>query len=421
MSSRQRQNERPVDAANKPVRVILAGLGGFGHTHLAGLLDQAAQLGTDLVAGLDPAPERCRRLADLQGRGIPVFETLEEALDRVPAELVILSTPIYCHAPQSILAVDRGLDVLCEKPLAATLDEARRMREAEQRTGRFIAIGYQWSYSDAIQRLKVDIAAGMFGRPLRFRTVVCWPRGEDYFGRNDWAGRLKTADGHWVLDSPVSNATAHYLHNMLYLLGPRRERSADPVELTAELYRANPIETFDTAALRLRAADGVELLFLTTHAVRGYLGPVIHYAFEEADIHFDSRGGVPEAGFCARFRDGRVRRYGNPDADLHQRTRAAAAAVRTRAPLACTVATATPHVCVVEALRGLAAETREFPAEIVEFHGEPGQRLREARGVSDVWVQCYALGRLPHELGGVAWAAPGRTVPLPPAENAVVL
>jgi predicted dehydrogenase len=388
------------------VRVILAGLGGYGHQYLGALLDQAEAFGVTLVAGVDPSPERCARLGELRTRGVPLFTSLEEALDRVPAELAVISTPIHFHSAQSCLAAERGLDVLCEKPLAATVAEARQMREAERKTGRFIAIGYDWSFSAAIQRLKADMRSGRFGRPLHFKTVVCWPRGEDYYGRNDWAGRLRTADGSWVCDSPVNNATSHQLHNMLYLLGPDREHSVQWTNITAELYRANPIETFDTAALRLQTSENVELLFLTSHAVAWYLGPLIHYRFEEADIVYDVRGGLPHDAFVARFRDGSVASYGSPNTPPLQKLREAAAAVRTRAPLACAVEAATPHLRCVSALHRAAA-VRPFPAEIVEWRGEPGKRQPETRGLMEVFVQCYEQGCLPAELGGVTWAQAG--------------
>ena len=49
--------------------------------------------------------------------------------------------------------------------------------------------------------------------------MVSFPRPLSYFKRNDWAGHLRTPAGEDVLDSPLNNATAHYLHNMLYVLG----------------------------------------------------------------------------------------------------------------------------------------------------------------------------------------------------------
>ena len=143
------------------------------------------------------------------------------------------------------------------------------MIRARDEAGKLVAIGYQWSFSSPIQRLKRDILAGGLGAPRRLRSVCLWPRDEVYYTRNDWAGRQRAADGSWILDSPVNNAMAHDLHNMLYLLGPSIDRSAQPVEIVAELYRANDIENFDTAALRVRTTSGAEVLFYGSHAIAG--------------------------------------------------------------------------------------------------------------------------------------------------------
>ena len=131
-----------------------------------------------------------------------------------------------------------------------------------------VAIGYQWSFSPAIQRLKGDIAAGVFGAPKRLKTIVLWPRDETYYSRNRWAGKQRDEAGNPIFDSPVSNACAHYLHNMLYVLGDAVDRSAIPSRVSAELYRAHPIENYDTAALRCWTDRGVEILFIVSHATR---------------------------------------------------------------------------------------------------------------------------------------------------------
>lgn len=78
---------------------------------------------------------------------------------------------------------------------------------------------------------------------------------------------LNISNREWLLDSVASNAAAHYLHNILFLTGNEMEISADPIKIEAEVYRANPIEMFDTCALRIRTADDAELLFYAAHAV----------------------------------------------------------------------------------------------------------------------------------------------------------
>jgi hypothetical protein len=81
------------------------------------------------------------------------------------------------------------------------------------------------------------------------------------------AGVWTGGDGQAVLDSPINNAFAHFLALMFYFAGHPADVSAVPVAGEAALYRAQPIETFDTASMRAETDTGVELLFHCSHSV----------------------------------------------------------------------------------------------------------------------------------------------------------
>src|SRR5215212_4803683 len=298
-------------SCTREIKVALAGIAGYGNEYLECLLNDRRAAGTRLVGVVDPYPERCRHLDQLRRRDIPIYSTLHALFDASSLDLVMIATPIHLHAQHTCAALKHGASVLCEKPLAATLEDVRRIADGERAAGdRFVAIGYQWSFSEAIQSLKRDIIAGAFGRALRMKSIAFFPRPISYFSRNNWAGRLRTSDGSAVLDSPTNNATAHYLHNMFYLLGETRETSTMPASVQAELYRANDVENYDTTALRARLASGTELLFYSTYAVSQRLGPRCEFEFENAVIEYDFS---VQPRFVARFRDGRQSEYGDPN------------------------------------------------------------------------------------------------------------
>ena len=396
---------------NRSVSVALVGIGGYGESYVKALLDSPADDNFRVVGMVDPMAQRCRRLDEIVGRRhIKVHPDLESLYDASPQiDLVMMATPIHLHAPHTCLALSRGSSVLCEKPAGATVEDATRMLEAESRSvGGFAAIGYQWSFSRAIQALKRDVLTGEFGAPGRLKTIACFPRSVQYFQRNDWAGRVRTDDGTPVFDSPVNNATAHYLHNMLYLLGPTRETSATPLSVQAELYRANEIENYDTAAVRVIVEGGAELLFYTTHAVPIAMGPVLCYEFERAKIYYEAE---TAGGFVARFNDGTVRRYGDPNVDRPVKIWQAIDAVRTGAPLACRVKAAVPHaLCVAAAQRSTPVQT--FPADLITTQGLSGQPMKCVTGLASALVQCYDQGILPAEHQGLAWAMGGKRIEL---------
>src|SRR5437764_3027204 len=131
------------------VKVALAGISGYGDLYLESLLHDPRGSAVQLVGVIDPMPQRCRRLAELHERKIPIFPNLQTLFPRFQVDLMMIVTPIHVHAPQTCFALQRGANVLCEKPLAGTMHDAMKMLEASRASKRFAAIGYPWSFSAA--------------------------------------------------------------------------------------------------------------------------------------------------------------------------------------------------------------------------------------------------------------------------------
>ncbi len=391
------------DARVRTVTVALAGIGGYGAFYAQELLDHAARHHVRFSAAVDPVLERAPLRSAIEAAGVPLYRSLDELYARQVPDLLVLASPIPVHAPQACLALAKGSHVLCEKPIAATVRDALAMREAEQRSGgRFLAIGFQWSFAEAVQALKADIRSGALGTPLRLKTRVQWPRNSAYYARNRWAGRIQDDTGAWVYDSPVSNATSHYLHNMLYLLGRESHLSAKPRTVEAELYRANPIENFDTAALRIVTDSGVEILFLTTHACPSGVGPVSEFEFSNAVV---TRTHGADGTFMARFADGRIQNYGNPDAQPHRKLWHCVDAIREGVAIPCGVAAALPHLICVNAMQAAPNAIVDVPASLIRQRADgDADTLRWIDGIDDIFTRCFARHALPSELGDVPWA-----------------
>ncbi|MEZ4622150.1 MAG: hypothetical protein R2867_42505 [Caldilineaceae bacterium] len=98
------------------------------------------------------------------------------------------------------------------------------------------------------------------------------PARSAHYGRNNW--HMRSVDGCWVLDSPVSNATAHYLHNLFFLL--RKRPPAPKFEKFMETHQANPLQNCDTAALRCMTMNDVEVLYYTSHAFQTSQVQILH-------------------------------------------------------------------------------------------------------------------------------------------------
>jgi predicted dehydrogenase len=392
-------------------RIALVGIGGYGEGYVRELLQASVDRGVHLVAGVDPAPERCRLIHEFYRAGIPIYASLEDFFTRDQADLVIISSPIQLHAAQTCLSLAQGSHVLCEKPVCVTIQDARRMAEAERQSGKLVAIGYQWSYTPAIQALKRDIMAGVFGYPKRLKTLVLWPRPASYYQRNRWAGRIRNDTGDWVLDSPANNAMAHYLHNLLYVLGNSPNTSARPVSIQAELYRANPIENYDTAALRVVTEGNVEVLFYGTHAIPEVTHPTFCLEFEMATIEFSA---YSETGITARFQDGSTRDYGDPFAPGvgWEKLWQTVDSIKRGKPTVCGISAASAHTLCINGAQE-STEIIPVPQESIrQVAVDEADQLTWVIGLQEAFLLSYAQGCLPVDSGALPWARTGKVFDL---------
>lgn len=307
----------------KHVGIGLIGVGGYGRQHLSAIaVAQARGLArleaAVILPGLEPETE-----SQLRTRGVKIYRSAEEMFERargeIPNGLGLIGVPcgIAEHAPLSIAALEAGYHVLCEKPAAGTWEDARKMLEASKRSGRMLSIGFQNLYTPSIQRMKALVLegrrGGRLGRLRWARSSATWPRDSVYYGRNSWAGRL-AVNGRVVNDSPVQNALAHELQNLLWVAGPSETESASPRRLYGEQYRAKEIESADTQYLRVETDEGAVLCFAATHSCREYWGPVETWGFEHGTIRWDgSARGRTEITYA----DGEVERLDNGTDDIH--------------------------------------------------------------------------------------------------------
>ncbi|MCS7061368.1 MAG: Gfo/Idh/MocA family oxidoreductase [Anaerolineae bacterium] len=387
--------------------VGLSALGGYGQEYLGALLDLHDQRRLRLIGGIDPHPERCSRLNELRARCVPIYPNLTELYREHRPDLLIVSAPIHEHASQTCFGLGHGSHVLCEKPAAATVQEVDQMIAARDNAGKVVAIGSQWSFDPSILRLKQDIMAGRFGRPRRLTSVVLWPRTHSYYTRNTWAGRQRTDNGAWVLDSPVNNATAHYLHNMLFLLGNRLDRSVAPLSVQAELYRANTIENYDTAAMRIWVEGNIEILFYSSHAVKEHIGPTLRAEFEHAVIRMD---GLHER-LVAYLESGAEIDYGIPHNGVKGKLHAMLEAILYGAPVSCGIEAARAHTICVNGAQECVDDITIFDSSCIEEIDTPEGRLTYVQGLAAALQTCAQAGKLPAEIG-FDWACAGCVVNL---------
>jgi predicted dehydrogenase len=137
------------------IRVAVIGAGSFGRNHLRVLREMAD---VDLAGVLDTNPARAE--AASAEFGCPVLRDPAALAGTVDAAVV--ATPTTTHAEVGCALLDAGIDVLLEKPMAESLDSARRLRDAAERSDRILQVGHLERFNPAVQALRKIITLPLF-------------------------------------------------------------------------------------------------------------------------------------------------------------------------------------------------------------------------------------------------------------------
>ena len=149
-------------AAKKKLRVGIIGTGGIAHAH-ANAYKQFEDV--EIVAGADIIPGKARKFLDEFGwTEATAYETHEELCARRDIDAVSVCTYNSQHAGPTICALTSGKNVMLEKPMCVTLDEAKAIRAVEQATGKFVTVGFQPRYGANVKKVKEVIDSGILGQ-----------------------------------------------------------------------------------------------------------------------------------------------------------------------------------------------------------------------------------------------------------------
>ncbi|HJN27220.1 MAG TPA: Gfo/Idh/MocA family oxidoreductase, partial [Candidatus Latescibacteria bacterium] len=141
------------------LRVGIIGVGGIAGTHIPGW---AASEDAELVAGSDINDAALQAWGERHG--ITKLSTKAEDLIADPdIDIIDVCTPNMYHAPLSIAALEAGKHVICEKPLAPTPDDVRRMIEARDKSGKLLMTAQHFRFQGKSQAMKAELDTGALG------------------------------------------------------------------------------------------------------------------------------------------------------------------------------------------------------------------------------------------------------------------
>ena len=282
------------------------GAGNIASNH-ARVLDS---LGANLLALADIDPETRRSFA--AEYGVPeTYDDYEAMLAAEPLDLVVVAVPNALHAPCAIAALEAGCNVMLEKPVATTLEDAQRIAEAEAANDGIVAIGFVMAFSPWFEDVCVRMAAGELGTVYDVEMELVKRRGIPQIG--SWFTTKEVSGGGVLIDLGV-----HVLHLALRVLDfPAIETvrgqtgshfGTDPDYTYLSMWAGDPIEggTFDVddhARAFIETADGTTISLHVAWASNSETRQQIRFYGDEAGVTVDTSGGETTTTMYAADRD----------------------------------------------------------------------------------------------------------------------
>jgi UDP-N-acetyl-2-amino-2-deoxyglucuronate dehydrogenase len=174
-------------------------------------------IGCNLVATCDIEFDKAQKLADAYG-SIP-YSSIEELLENKDVDVVSICSPNGLHAHHSILGLNAGKHVLCEKPMALSAYDCGEMIKAAEKANRRLFIIKQNRYNPPVAAVKTLIENGQLGKISSVQLSCFWNRNENYYA-NSWKG-TKELDG-----GTLYTQFSHFVDLLYYLIGDVKEVKA---------------------------------------------------------------------------------------------------------------------------------------------------------------------------------------------------
>ena len=193
------------------IRVAIVGLGGISPAHICGYL--AFPERCRIVALCDIAPEKAAAKAKEFGLDCDILDDHHQLLDRKDIDLVDVCTPPYVHAEISVNCLLAGFNVVCEKPMAASLEECDCVIAAARKSGRLFSSIAQNRFRTPIAAFKHTLDSGLAGELKHFLVDSYWWRGHSYYDLW-WRGTWEKEGGGCTLNHAV-----HHIDMLGWMLG----------------------------------------------------------------------------------------------------------------------------------------------------------------------------------------------------------
>lgn len=236
------------------VRLGIIGFGNMGSGHTRDIMDGKCPE-IDLVAICDIKPEREDWIKENVEKEIVFFTDVEKMMDSGLIDAVLVAVPHYDHPKYVIMALEKGLHVMCEKPAGVYTKAVREMNEAAKKSDKVFAMMFNQRTDHVFRKMREIVSSGEMGAIKRTNWIITsWYRPQRYYDSGAWRATWSGEGGGVLL-----NQCPHNLDLWQWICGM-------PCKVDAKLHfgKWHDIEVEDDVTAYVEYPNGATGVFITT-------------------------------------------------------------------------------------------------------------------------------------------------------------
>ncbi len=200
------------------LKVGIIGTGAIAPSHIEGYLEFPERC--KIVALCDIYPEKAEKSAEKYNLEVDIYDSHQKMLDRNDLDLISVCTPPYTHAEITTDFLNADTNVICEKPMASSLNECDSMNAAAEKNKKLLSVISQNRFTNPMMKLKKVLESELVGEIVHTQVDSFWWRGYAYYDLW-WRGTWEKEGG-----GPTLNHAVHHIDIFRWMNGMPAEINA---------------------------------------------------------------------------------------------------------------------------------------------------------------------------------------------------
>lgn len=183
---------------SEKLKVAVIGLGRISKRHLNAYKTENL---AEIIAVCDIKKDRANSVAiEYQAKA---YYDYKEMIDNESLDAIHICLPHYLHIPVAVYAIERGVNVISEKPMSTDYESALKAVELAEEKGVLYGVILQNRYNTATKFVKEALESGKLGKIISARSIVTWNRTDEYYSSSDWSGTWEKEGGGVLINQAI--------------------------------------------------------------------------------------------------------------------------------------------------------------------------------------------------------------------------